>query len=660
MGKTAVRPAPSGPPQADVSSPLTVLKGIGPRRAALLEAAFGVRTVGELLRIPPRRYQPPPRDATADGLQDGERVRIAVAVRGVTLWRRGRRSLLRVRLEDEAGRLEALFFNQPWMKTNFPAGRKVVLEGRVSLKKGPVLLSPRVVDAGRKAGRGLVPVYPCPEGVSPGLLPRALEAAFALHLEIPELLPPALLRLAGVPELSKALHDLHHPPDAASSRDAARRLAWGEVLALEARRRRRRFPASPLRARDQHIWKRIRARIPFEFTPDQEHALACLRADLHSGKPMRRLLHGEVGSGKTAVAFALSLAVAAEGGQAALLAPTEILARQHLRTFRHWLRGSQLKVDGLLGDDAAAERREVLKRLSRGETRVAIGTHALFGPAVRFADLALVVFDEQHRFGVRQKGTLVAKGRSPHVLTMTATPIPRTLAWARYGALQPLELRARPGGAGRVRTCVASMQEWPRLARQAGAAFRQGERAFVVVPRIDGPDGLLVRARALLRGPWKGIPAGLVCGRLPGAEVQAVVEAFARRELRILFGTTVVEVGLDVPAVPRMFVLDAHRLGLASLHQLRGRLARGPEAGEGECWLLGQGEGLARLRLLESCTDGFAVAAADLRERGPGALRGLRQHGRTGFSFFDPVRDQDLVEALSSAQVGRFLAPPGD
>ncbi|MFQ5749179.1 MAG: hypothetical protein ACE5H3_06970, partial [Planctomycetota bacterium] len=225
MTRAAPRSAPPRALQAGLSSPLTVLAGIGPRRAALLEAAFGVRTVGELLRIAPRRYDPPPPDAAVADLEDGERVRVAATVRGAALWRRGRRSLLRVRLEDATGRLEAFFFNQPWLKANFPAGRQLVLDGRVSLKKGPVLLSPRVADAGRKTEQGLVPVYPCPEGVSPGLLPRALGAAFALGLEIPELLPPALLRLAGVPPLPRALADLHRPRNPASVRAAARRLA---------------------------------------------------------------------------------------------------------------------------------------------------------------------------------------------------------------------------------------------------------------------------------------------------------------------------------------------------------------------------------------------------------------------------------------------------
>ena len=634
--------------------PLTVLPGIGPRRATQLEAALGVRSLGGLLRIVPRGYEDAPRRATLAEMQEGERVRVAVEVRSTSVWRRGGRSTLQVRVRDDSGSAVAFYFNQPYLRDAFPKGRRVVLQGRASLAKGPRLYGPSVVKD-EDGGCGLEARYPDVEGVPGGLLARALAAALDALPPDGEPLPEELLALAEVPPLGRALRAVHRPGTRAEAEAGRRRLAWGEVLRLELRRQAARPRASaPRRATDPRIWERIRRRIPFALSAEQEEVLARLRRDLEQGSPMARLLHGEVGSGKTVVAFALALALAAEGGQTALLAPTEILARQHLRTFRSWLSGSRVQVVGLLGDDTAAERRRAQRALSDGAA-IAVGTHALFGPAVRFRCLELVVFDEQHRFGVRQKAALVAKGSAPHVLTMTATPIPRTLAWARYGALDPCVLRRRPGGGGALRTVVCDRASWDEVAAAWTERLLRRDKAFVVVPRIEGENGLLRHAAELQSGPWSELPVEVVHGRMAGAEVAAAVARFANGASRVLLGTTIVEVGLDVPSVPLMAVLDAQRLGLASLHQLRGRLARGADAGDGECWLFGESGSLERLRTLESCTDGFAVAEADLRERGPGALRGVRQHGRSDFLVFDAERDADLVEKLREPPVRAWL-----
>lgn len=642
--------------------PLTALRGIGPRRAQQLADSFGLRTVGDLLRCAPRRYEAAAARARLADAPDGALVRVRAAARGASLWRSRGRNVLQVRLEDGSGRATAYFFNQPYLRAAFPAGRDVTLEGRACRRPELTFFAPRVVSGDEPVPEGLQPVYPQADGVPRGLLPRAAAAALPLLRDVAEALPAEVLAAAGVPPLAQALAALHAPAERGAAEAGRRRLAWEEILNVELRRRERtqRAPGcGPLRAARPEVWARIQARLPFELTADQERVLATLRADLARGAPLARLLHGEVGSGKTAVAFALSLAVAAEGGQTAVLAPTEILARQHLATFRGWLQGSRVPVAGILGDDAAAARRSAIEELESGRALVAIGTHGLCGPEVRFRDLRLVVLDEQHRFGVRQKAALLAKGRAPHVLTMTATPIPRTLAWARYGALEPCELRARPPGFGTVRTCVRSMDEWPQLAAALRGRLRGGERAFVVVPRIDGRNGLLSRARELLQGAWSGIGAALIHGRMPGAEAAEAVSAFRRGAVSVLMGTTVVEVGLDVPAVSLMVVLNAERLGLASLHQLRGRAGRGPTAQPAECWILAETAALERIRLLETCPDGFAVAREDLRQRGPGALRGLRQHGPTDFAAFDPERDGDLLDALKDPSVAAWLEAAG-
>jgi ATP-dependent DNA helicase RecG len=639
-------------------APLTALRGVGPRRAELLARDLGVRTLGELVRVLPRRYDEPGRAAALAELEEGQVARVRVVVRGASVWRRSGRSTLNVRVEDASGRATATWFNMPWLRDSFPEGREVVLEGRASRKRGVALFGARVVPPEELAQTGPLPVYPEVEGLGPGQLRRLVAAALEAVGPLPEPLPAAVRAAAGVPPLDEALRRLHAPPDLGSLEAARRRLAWGEALRLEqgrARQRAAEAAAPPRRALDPRVWERIAARLPFALTADQEQVLAQLRADLAGGGRLARLLHGEVGSGKTAIAFALALAFAAEGRQTALLAPTEILARQHLATFRRWLDGARVRLVGLFGDDSAAERRAALAELAADGAALAVGTHALFGPEVRFADLGLVVFDEQHRFGVRQKAALLAKGERPHVLTMTATPIPRTLAWARYGALEPCVLRSRPGAGGRITTELADRAGWPAWAAAARPRLAAGERMFVVVPRIDGADGLEARAAELAGGPWRGLPLEVVHGRLPGAEVAAAVERFARGESVALLGTTVVEVGLDVPGVPAMAVLDADRLGLASLHQLRGRLARGAAGGEGRCTLFAAPEAHARLSPLVEHPDGFAIAEADLAVRGPGALRGLRQHGRSDFRLFDPLRDADLLEALQAPEVRSWL-----
>jgi ATP-dependent DNA helicase RecG len=640
--------------------PVGVLPGLGPGRTALLAAA-GVRTVGDLLLRLPRAYLAPAEPATAADLEavargelpadPSRRVRLDAVVLGCSLWPPGgRRSVLTVRLRAEVAPqvpLRAIYFAQPYLKKAFPAGRALRLEGPLSARRGATLVAPRVLDA-EAPPSALEPQYDELPGVPPAVRRRAVLAALPALAAAVDPIPSELRTAAGLVAWSEALALAHAPLDDAALERARRRLALQEILRLERTHRAARasVPPSAERAVAPAVWERIHARLPFALSAEQEAALGVLREELARGVRLQRLLHGEVGSGKTAVAFALALAVIAGGGQAALLAPTEILARQHLAQFRAWLRGARVAVVGLLGDDPATERAGSLARLASDTPVLAVGTHALFAPAVRFARLRLVVFDEQHRFGVRQKAALLAKGEAPHVLTMTATPIPRTLAWARYGALDPLVLRARVGAAAPITTRLQPTDSWLQEAARLRPALERGARAFFVAPRIDGDGGLLACAEALRSGPWQGLRMELVHGRLGGAAIEAAVARFRSGEAAVLCGTTVVEVGLDVAGVEHMLIVGAERLGLASLHQLRGRLARGSAARAGECCVFAAATSHARLARLTSCTDGFQIAEADLATRGPGSLRGVRQHGAAGFRLFDPARDADLVELV--------------
>ncbi len=685
---------PATPTSTD--PPLTALAGIGPKRAQTFAEAFGIHTVSQLLAVLPRRYQEPAQLCSIADMEDGMRVQIEGEVERVWLFRpRGRKTVLGVRIADDSGAAQCLFFHQPYLRKSFEVGTTVRLEGTASLKRGHQLLAPRRIaisaqaradgeagNEGEPNGEGevqtpnLEPVYPETEGISAGQLAKIMHAAFELD-QVPfeleawqEPLPVEVLQAASLPALPDAIYQLHHPTTTAAVERARRRLAFGEVLKLE-RVRREGVEASQRKATalsgakskndkadrllDPQVWQRILARIPFKLSSDQQTVLDEIRVDLATGLPLKRLLHGEVGSGKTVIAFALALAVVATGQQVALLAPTEILARQHMQTFQKWLHGAALKVRGLLGDDSTQARRACLSDLASGQGKLVIGTHALFQKQVRFKNLGLVIYDEQHRFGVRQKAALAAKGERPHVLTMTATPIPRTMAWAQYGALKPSVLRARVGNQAKVITRVREPKEWPQLAAELAAFMRAGNRVFLVAPRIDGEGGLLDLQRQLQKGAWAGLPLAAVHGRMDGTDVAATVDAFRNRHVLGLLGTSVVEVGLDVPGIQRMVVLGAERFGVASLHQLRGRLARGEGATEATCDLIAATDSIPRLKCLEECDDGFRVAELDLEQRGPGTLRGVAQHGHYRFQVFDPVRDAEMLDLLQLEEIRNWL-----
>lgn len=668
-------------PALDLSSPVSALSGIGPARASSL-ASIGVRTLRDLLFLVPRRAA-----AEADELPIAsalERHGTEVGVRGrvtrISLQRFGGRSTLRVTLADESGELAALFFNQPWLRHQFAVGAELVLRGRIGRSRGPALLSPRF----GKAERPLAPagsislVYPSVEGLSGeriSVLVRELCAQLASEIE--ERVPAELLAQRDLLPLDEAVRVAHAPPSLELFARARRRLALEALLRLQARlhARRQQFrEGCALRVvLEEGEERALRACFPFTFTAGQDAIAASLRADLARGAPMRRLLQGDVGSGKTALGVYACLAVARAGGQAAFIAPTELLAEQHFEGLRERLKAAGVHAVLLTGSIPAAERRSVLAQLESGMADVAFGTHALFGEDVRFAQLSLAVIDEQQRFGVAQRARLIEKGSDVHVLLMTATPIPRTLALSLYGDLDTSVLRERPPGRGTVRT------RWVRAGdRQRVPAFLRerldaGERVYWVAPRIgesvetedadDAPptsgEASAERAFAkLTRSDLAAFGIDLVHGRLPPDERSARLARFRSGATRLLVATTVIEVGVDVPEATVLVVENAERLGLAQLHQLRGRIGRGGR--DSWCLLFAKPAAAERMQCLERVSDGFEIAEEDLRRRGMGDLAGLRQAGENLEGLDDGDLDllvlaRDLIAA--DARLALAYAP---
>ena len=651
------------------SLPLTRLKGVGPARAASL-ARLGLATVRDLLFLIPRRLEEPGERASAS--EAGARVGATVAVRGrlraLRLFRAGRRrSVLSLDLADETGAIRALFFNQPWLferlRALSTAGTEVELTGRVgTTKQGPALLAPRLGVEATETDAGLLPVYPLSEGLGQTFVRRlvqaALEAEGALLRDPLDETARAELELPSLPE---AVEAVHRPTSLAGFERGRARLVFERLLGLQARLARATELAAGAAARpvvlDAAARAALVAGLPFEPTAGQRTVLGEILDDLARTRPMRRLLQGEVGAGKTAVALAACVAVARAGGQAALLAPTELLSEQHLYGLTPSLERFGVRAVLLTGSLRARERRAALEELASGRTGLAIGTHALFSPDVRFARLDLVVIDEQQRFGVAQKRALLEKGRDVHALLMTATPIPRTLALCFYGDLDTSLLRERPPGRGPVETRVLTDDGRDELLGFLDQRASAGERVFWVCPRIEedaesgASDDGESRAQTasaeaafaeLRAGPLAAFGVELLHGRVPSARRAEHVERFRSGASRVLVATSMVEVGVDVPQATVMVIEGAERFGLAQLHQLRGRVGRSPRPSW--CFLVADDEGASeRLRFLEQCGDGFAIAEEDLRRRGMGDLAGLRQAGENLEGLADPELDFERV-----------------
>jgi ATP-dependent DNA helicase RecG len=635
---------------------LRSLSGVGPAREAKL-ARLGVETVRDLLLLRPRRlerWDAPVSIAAALALEAGAppvRIR-GRAVRKSFLHTGRRRSVLRVRVTDGADEIDVLFFNQPWLRERFDKGEEVEVQGQVTHAKSVVLVAARLATEAQPLPEPgtLTPIYPTTEGVAQGLLSALCgEACERFAAELVEPLDREQLEARGLLALPDAARALHAPPSEELFEAALRRAGLESLLALQTRlweRRRRRAAgnAVPLEV-DDALHARLLAQLPHEPTAAQRRAFADLCRDLARRVPMRRLLQGDVGAGKTLVGLYACLAAAARGAQSAFMAPTELLVEQHHTGMRPLLEAAGVSCALLTGSLPPAERRRAAGRVARGEVDVVFGTHALFSDDVRFAQLALAVIDEQHRFGVAQRQRLLDKGADVHALLMTATPIPRSLAMTIYGDLDPSLLDERPPGRGPVTTRWMRGAEQRQIPKRLDERLAEGERAYWVIPRIEGEESGAVGAEArfarLQDHALAKYGVELVHGRLPSDERARRLDRFRRGDVQLLVATTVIEVGVDVPEATVLVVESAERLGLAQLHQLRGRIGRGARASF--CYLMGAKGAAERFEILERTHDGFEIAEEDLRRRGMGDLTGLRQAGESTAGLADPWLDTELL-----------------
>jgi ATP-dependent DNA helicase RecG len=644
------------------------VKGVGPRRAELLER-MGVRTARDLLFHTPRRYEDASSLSPAGALATGQDATIIgrVVSKQVLPTRKGLRIFQAV-LQDATGYCECAWPGQPFLDRIIEKGDLLLVRGPVRFFHGQQL-HPREYtvlgnagDGAAAGAEGLVfPIYPATEGLSHRQIRQIITGALdelLTAVTAEDAVPEHLRRAAGLPPLVDALRALHQPQSLAEAEAGRRRLALEELFYLQLIHARAHLDATRARpgvampARGTLVNAAYRS-LPFALTGAQVRALREISADMASPHRMNRLLQGDVGSGKTVVALLAALRAIENGFQAAFMAPTEILAEQHVRTLTGLLERTGVQVELLTGRLSARARRPVLDRLASGEVHLVVGTHALIQESVRFASLGLAIIDEQHRFGVRQRIALAEQGDSPDVLVMSATPIPRSLALTLYGDLDISVLDERPPGRKRVRTGIRSPGEREAIHEFVRREVAAGRQAYFVLPLVEESETLELSSATeeferLRTEIFPELRVGLLHGQMGGEERERVMRSFAAGEVDVLVATTVIEVGIDVPNATIMVVEHAERFGLSQLHQLRGRVGRGAE--ESYCVLVSPaGEASERLRVLARTEDGFEIAEEDLRLRGQGDLFGARQSGLPEFRWARLETDLDLLTMARDA-----------
>ena len=657
-------------PARVLDTPITFLKGVGERRAEAFKR-LGVFNARDLLFHIPHRYEDASTVRPINSLRVGEDATVigTVISKGVLPTRKGLRIFQAV-VKDDSGLIEASWPGQPFLDRSINKGDVMLLSGPVRFYHGRQLMPREFVnlgaeDEGTAEGRVLA-VYPATEGLSF----KQIRALIDKHLDqlvpaVEEYLPAELLREVGLPGIQDALRRVHRPTSVAEAIAGRNRLAYDELLCVHLLQRRANAIARQARAGIQFTNKRdlttkLKRALPWELTGAQVRATREIVADMTSPRRMHRLLQGDVGSGKTIVAlFACCLALE-NGYQAAVMAPTELLAEQHFRTFSKLLEPLGVEPVLVLGSMSAKARRAAAARLAEAGPVLVVGTHALVQEGTQFAKLGLAIIDEQHRFGVEQRAMLREKGDAPDVLLMSATPIPRSLALTLYGDLDVSVLDERPPGRRPVTTALRPEKTRDKVMAFVETQIEAGRQAYLVYPIIEESDKIALKAattafEALAQGPFKHRRIALLHGRLATDEKDAIMRSFRDGGVDLLVSTTVIEVGIDVPNATVMVIEHPERFGLSQLHQLRGRVGRGAE--ESFCILLGDvgDESRERLRYMIETEDGFEIARADLRLRGMGDLFGERQSGLPALKIADPVRDEELSE-LARVAAERILA----
>ncbi len=650
---------------------LTDLRGVGPALAEKL-GRLGVRHPADLLFVLPFRYEDRTRIVPLGSLVPGQRAVVEAEVGLTEVVYRGRRNLL-CRIADGTGALTLRFFYfSRAQQQGLARGKKVRCYGDV--RKGSAgleMVHPeyRVLSASAPQAleNHLTPVYPSTEGVQQGRLRSLIgQVLDRRDLLLKDLLPPELLVKHQLPTLAAALRYLHRPPadaqldELASGRHPAqRRLIIEELLAHHLSLRKIRQRASHLQALplspDNSQINAFLDNLGFQLTGDQKSSIKVIRSDLAAAHPMMRLVQGDVGCGKTVVAAVAALAATGAGTQVAIMAPTELLAEQHRDNFAAWLGPLDINIAWLSGSLKSAQRKQTYAAIASGEAQVIIGTHALFQEAVEYACLGLVIVDEQHRFGVHQRMSLMDKGSAgshrPHQLVMTATPIPRTLAMTLYADLDVSVIREMPPGRQPVKTVAVSDTRRGEVVARVQKALESGQRAYWVCPLVEESEMLSYQdaesTHAMLREALKGTSVGLIHGRMRAEEKERIMKAFAAGEVQVLVATTVIEVGVDVPEATLMIIENAERMGLAQLHQLRGRVGRGNQ--QSNCVLIYSSavklsqHARQRIDVMRETNDGFVIAQKDLELRGPGEVLGKRQTGLQQMRVADLGRDAWLL-----------------
>lgn len=641
------------------------LKGVGPARKKFFEN-LGVFTVEDLLFLFPRRYEDRRKMASISELKEGVWCTLVgnVCAKGGrrTFW--NKKHMFELALSDEKARVCCVWFNQPYLENYFHVGDKVIVHGRVEVFNHKVqIVSPEYEiikgdDEELNMAR-IVPVYPLTKGMTQRYLRKVMALAlkeYADHLV--DVLPVDVLSRQSLRPVTESIRDIHFPPDEKAQEEANRRISFDEFfmfqIAVMLRRRSLRAKKGIEHFIPETFFERFLRAFPFKLTESQQKALGEVAQDMRQKKPMLRLLQGDVGSGKTVVAFFGCLAAVTNGHQAAFMAPTEILAEQQYHALTLYC------AQGFLGEIRTAflnsglkkkDKEALYNRIQAGEVDVLIGTHALLEQGVEFKKLSFVAIDEQHKFGVKQRALLSAKGDNPDVLVMTATPIPRSLCLTLYGDLDVSVIDEKPKGRGTIKTYHLISEQADAVYKRVAEWVKKGTQAYIVYPIIEESEKADLKAAVDMferfkENDFKDFSVGLIHGRLPKGEAEKVMEKFKNHEINVLVTTTVLEVGIDVPNANVMVIEHAERFGLAQLHQLRGRIGRSEK--NAICVLLGDPQtedGKKRIEGLLRTTDGFKIAQEDLEIRGPGQYFGRHQHGLNELRVVDPLTQLDVLEA---------------